>query len=104
MMYTPDNAPGRRAEASSQLRVIVLGYIVRGPLGGLAWHHAQYAMGLAALGHDVHFVEDSDDYEACYDPRRFSLGTDPTYGLQFAAALFERVGLGDRWAYHDAHT
>src|SRR5438034_152419 len=27
-----------------------LGYIVRGPLGGLAWHHLQYVMGLRLAG------------------------------------------------------
>ena len=43
------------------LRIIVLGYIVRGPLGGMVWHHLQYVMGLAHLGHDVYFIEDSGD-------------------------------------------
>jgi hypothetical protein len=88
----------------SRLRIVVLGYIVRGPLGGLAWHHLQYVMGLARLGHDVYFIEDSDDYPSCYDPVRDLTDTDPTYGLRFAARTFARVGLGDRWAYHDAHT
>lgn len=56
--------------SSNRLRIIVLGYIVRGPLGGLVWHHLQYVLGLARLGHDVYFVEDSDDYPGCYDPSR----------------------------------
>jgi hypothetical protein len=86
------------------LRIVVLGYVVRGPLGGLAWHHLQYALGLGALGHDVWFVEDSEDYEACYDPSRDALGADPSFGLRFAAGAFGRLGLGERWAYHDAHT
>jgi len=86
------------------LRIVVLGYVVRGPLGGLAWHHLQYVLGLARLGHDVCFVEDSDDYPACYDPTQNAVGTDPTYGLKFTADAFEKLGLGARWAYHDAHT
>lgn len=90
--------------STQRLRIIVLGYIVRGPLGGLAWHHLQYVMGLARLGHDVYFVEDSGDSEwCCYDPVRDVTDTDPAYGLQFAAAAFTRVGLGTRWAYYDAH-
>lgn len=89
---------------TSHLRIIVLGYIVRGPLGGMAWHTLQYLMGLVHLGHDVYFVEDSDDYPSCYDPERGITDTDPTYGLQFATRTFERIGLGDRWAYYDAHT
>ena len=88
----------------SGLRVIVLGYLVRGPLGGLAWHHLQYVLGLARLGHDVTFAEDSDDYPSCYDPERGVVDADPGYGLRFAAEVFGRVGLGDRWAYYDAHT
>lgn len=88
----------------SHLRIIVLGYIVRGPLGGMAWHNLQYIMGLARLGHDVYFVEDSDDYPSCYDPARGITDTDPTYGLQFATRTFERIGLGYAWAYYDAHT
>jgi hypothetical protein len=83
---------------------VVLGYLVRGPLGGMAWHHLQYVAGLARLGHDVMFVEDSDDYESCFDPERGTMGTDPAYGLRFAADALGRLGLGDRWAYFDAHT
>ena len=88
---------------SGRLRVVVLGYIVRGPLGGLAWHHLQYVMGLAGLGHDVYFLEDSGDYPSCYDPRRDVTGVNPEYGLEFAAETFRRVDLDDRWAYHDSH-
>jgi hypothetical protein len=88
----------------NRLRVIVLGYIVRGPVGGLAWHHLQYVMGLAGLGHDVFFLEDSDEYPSCYDPVRFITTTDPSYGLRFTADAFDRTGLGNRWAYFDAHT
>jgi hypothetical protein len=86
------------------MRIAVCGYIVRGPLGGLAWHHLQYVLGLHRMGHDVAFVEDSDTYESCYDPSADAMGTDPAYGLRFAAAAFERLGLGRRWAYYDEHT
>ncbi|BCS31455.1 hypothetical protein TBR22_A06560 [Luteitalea sp. TBR-22] len=86
-----------------RLRIVVLGYMVRGPLGGLAWHHLQYVLGLVALGHDAWFVEDSDDYPGCYDPSTGQVDVDPTYGLRFIEAVFRRAGLADRWAYHDAH-
>jgi hypothetical protein len=85
-------------------RVVVLSYVVRGPLGGMAWHHLQYVLGLARLGCDVFFAEDSDDYPSCYDPDRGYVDRDPAYGLRFAAEAFGRLGLGQRWAYHDAHT
>jgi hypothetical protein len=92
-------------KTGERLRVIVLGYIVRCPLGGMAWHHLQYVLGLHQLGHDVWFVEDSDDVPwSCYDPTRDVTDAEPAYGLAFAKSAFDRVGLGDRWAYYDAHT
>ncbi len=85
------------------MKILVLGYVVRGPVGGMAWHHLQYALGLARLGHDVLFLEDSDDYPSCYNPDRGVTDTDPAYGLRFAGEAFARIGLPDRWAYYDAH-
>src|SRR5437867_3594471 len=74
----------------SRLRIIVLGYIVRGPIGGLVWHHLQYVMGLAKLGHDVYFVEDSGDSPwCCYDPGRHVTDSDPSFGLKFAGEVFQ---------------
>jgi hypothetical protein len=69
----------------------------------MAWHHLHYVLGLARLGHDVRFVEDSDDYPSCYDPARGVVDENPAYGLDFAAATFERIGMPHCWAYHDAH-
>ena len=89
---------------SDRLRIIVLGYIVRGPLGGMVWSNLQFLMGLARLGHDVYFVEDSDDYPSCYDPLRNITDIDPSYGLMFAKRVFKRIGMGESWAYYDAHT
>lgn len=88
----------------SQPRVVVLGYIVRGPLGGLSWHHLQYLLGFQAIGCDVTFFEDSDDYPACYTPSPPHMSTDPTYGLGFLKRALDRLGLRDRYAYYDAHT
>jgi len=94
---------GRITSPSDRRRIILLGYLVRGPLGGLSWHHMQYALGLARLSHDVYFVEDSDDYPSCYHPATGHVDTDPTYGLRFAARVMDRAGLPDRWVYYDAH-
>ena len=100
MTTTGTTVAGRGA---GRLRILVLGYIVRGPLGGLAWHHLQYVLGLARLGHDVYFLEDSGDHPSCYDPATDATGPAPEYGLRFAARAFARLGVGERWAYHDAH-
>ncbi len=97
---SPSGSPG----IPGRLRIVVLGYVVRGPVGGMCWSDLHYLMGLAHLGHDVYFVEDSDDYPSCYDPSRNTTDADPTYGLEFATRAFGRGGLGERWAYYDAHT
>jgi hypothetical protein len=86
------------------VRVLVLGYMVRGPLGGVAWHHLQYVLGLERLGHDVYFLEDSDDFESCYDPVQGETIADPSFGIAFTQAAFTRAGLSECWAYYDAHT
>jgi hypothetical protein len=70
----------------------------------MAWHYLQYVMGLARLGHDVYFIEDSDFFPSCYDPIRHVTDCDATYGLEFTRQTFDRVGLGERWAYYDGHT
>ncbi len=64
----------------------------------------EFLRGLSRLGHDVYFVEDSEDYESCYDPVTMAMSADPTYGMAFARRAFERIGLGDSWSYYDAHT
>jgi hypothetical protein len=72
-------------------------------MGGMAWHHLQYVAGLSQLGHEVYFVEDSDDYDSCYHPATLSMDRDPTYGLRFVSRVFKRLGLSECWAYYDAH-
>src|SRR4029077_14786370 len=97
------NCCGGVVMAGSRLRIIVIGSLIREPTGGNAWANLSYVLGLAELGHDVYYFEDSDDYAACYDPRISAATTDATYGLSFAANAFARLGLDDRWAYYDAH-
>lgn len=87
----------------TSLRILMLGYIVRRPLGGGTWPTLQYALGLKQLGHEVVFLEDSEDWEACYDPSRHVTDADPTFGLRYATEVFDATGLGDAWAYYDAH-
>jgi len=74
------------------------------PWGGLAWHHLQYLLGLAEMGHDVWFLEDSTDQACCYNPQTYESSEDPTYGLRFLGSVLARLQLGERWAYYDAHS
>jgi hypothetical protein len=87
--------------------VIVLGFLVRRPLGGQAWHYLQYVLGLARLGHDVYYVEDSQMFEEepsgwCYDPDGDRWIDDPSGGFDFTAKIFDHLGLAERWAFYDA--
>ena len=75
------------------MKIAVLGYIVRGPLGGLVWHHFQYVYGLHQMGYEVLFVEDSEEYAACYNPEICRMTTNPTYGLNFIKKIFSKFNL-----------
>lgn len=44
---------------SSKLRIIVGGLVGNYPLGGVAWDYFHYVLGLAELGHDVYYHEDT---------------------------------------------
>jgi hypothetical protein len=95
---------GKSSSALSRLRIVFLGYLIRGPVGGMAWNRIQYLVGLSNLGHDIYYIEDSDDFPSCYDPVRDVTDSNPSYGLEFINRTFQRLGLSDRWAYYDAHT
>ena len=91
------------------LRVVVGGYLVRAPLGGQAWHYLQFLVGLAALGHEVLYVEDShffedDEQEWYFDPGAGTSGVDPAPGMRFVQEALTRFGLEDQWAFYEAST
>ncbi len=81
----------------SRLRVIVTGLIAQYPLGGVTWDYIQYVAGLARLGHDVYYVEDTGQWP--YNPAERGLRNDCTFNVAYLASVMERFRLGDRWAY-----
>ena len=83
-------------------RLVVLHLAGRYPLGGIGWQAIHYLLGLARLGHDVYYVEDSG--APPYDPRVKSVVEDSSYSVAFLADVMGRFGLADRWAYVDAVT
>jgi hypothetical protein len=81
---------------------VVLHLAGRYPLGGIGWQALHHVLGLARLGHDVYYVEDSRANP--YDPRLRSVVEDPSYNVAFLARLMAQFGLADRWAYVDGAT
>jgi hypothetical protein len=69
------------------------------PLGGIGWQAVHHVVGLARLGHDVYFVDDSE--AGAYDPRIKSVVKNCAYSVEFLRRTMARFQLGDRWAYVD---
>jgi hypothetical protein len=88
------------------LRIVVTGLIAQHPhLGGMTWHYLQYAAGLARLGHDVYYVEDSGEFPYDLergDPARDWVADDCSHHVGYLAKVLARFGLGERWAYRHA--
>jgi hypothetical protein len=81
----------------SNLRIIVSGLMAQYPVGGVTWDYLQYLLGLGQLGHDVYYLEDSDQWP--YNPVEGGLGKDGAYNATYLAGVMSRFGLADRWAY-----
>lgn len=81
-------------------RIVVAGYIVGFPLGGMVWCMLHYLAGLARLGHEVIFLEDSSDWSFPYDPVARTWSADSSYARGLMDRLFARYGLAGRWAYY----
>jgi hypothetical protein len=82
------------------MTIIVGGYIVSYPLGGMTWHHLNYLLGLHELGHEVWFLEDSGSYSYPYNPTTWTSGVDSSYGRAYLERTFAEVGLPLRYCYY----
>src|SRR3990170_8313682 len=87
---------------TSRLRVIVTGLIAQYPLGGVTLDYLQYVLGLARLGHDVYYIEDTGRWP--YNPIEDGLTDDPSYSVRVLAGVMSRFGLVERWAYRFPRT
>jgi hypothetical protein len=82
------------------MTIIVGGYIIGFPLGGMTWHHLNYLLGLHELGHEVWFLEDSGSYSLPYNPTTWKCEADSTYGRAYLQRTFARYGLPLRYCYY----
>jgi hypothetical protein len=81
----------------ANLRIIVTGQIAQYPLGGVTWFYLQYVLGLARMGHDVFYIEDSG--QAPYHPGQQGLAKTPTFSVEYLSGVMAQFGLADKWAY-----
>lgn len=86
-----------------KMTIVVGGYIVGFPLGGMTWHHLNYLLGICDLGHEVWLLEDSGPYSIPYNPATWQCDTDPTYGIEYLKRTFDHYGLPQRWCYYSQH-
>ena len=75
------------------------------PVGGIAWDYLQYVIGLAGLGHDVFYHEDTSCWP--YHPHENRMTDDARYSAGFLNNFFQRYApdLAEHWHYlhlHDA--
>jgi hypothetical protein len=82
---------------TSKLRIIVTGLIAQYPLGGVTWDYFQYVLGLAHLGHEVYYLEDTGQWP--YNPVDDGLAKDCAFNVEYLAALMSRFDLAEQWAY-----
>lgn len=72
------------------------------PFGGVFWDYAQYVLGLHRLGHDVLYIEDTEQW--CYDPVSQTMvesATNNARRLQDNLAALD-PSLTERWFMRDA--
>jgi len=82
-----------------KLKIAVGGYLVSFPLGGQVWMFLHYLKGFERLGHEVIFVEDTAEWALPFDPVKGYASADSGHGRRVIGEAFERLNLGDRWAY-----
>lgn len=82
------------------MTIIVGGYIIGYPLGGMTWHHLNYVLGLHELGHEVWFLEDSGPFSLPYNPVKQLCEPDSSFGRRYLEETFAAVGLPLRYCYY----
>src|SRR6266480_848920 len=88
---------------SSRLRIIVSGLIAQHPmLGGMTWHYLQFPLGLAKLGHDVYYIEDSGEWPYNLDGGPTGndwVARDASANVDHIGRVMARFRLEDKWSY-----
>jgi hypothetical protein len=81
---------------------VVVGFVVKLPVAGMALYNLHHVAGLVELGYEVHYVERLNAPDECYDPSRDGSGDDPTYGLRWLRDVVMRMpALASSWTLID---
>lgn len=88
---------------TDKLRVIVTGLVGLCPVGGVAWDYLQYVIGLARLGHEVYYYEDTWSWP--YHPLEKQYTNDGSYSAKYIGNFFEIYApeIQDNWHYFHLH-
>lgn len=82
--------------------IVVTGYVIRYPFGGMTWVFLNFLLGLHDLGFEPVFMEVGDD-QACFDVDTGDMTDDPSYGVAYWSETLAHQGLDDlRWWYRSA--
>jgi hypothetical protein len=81
-------------------RIVVLGGMAQMPYAGVAWQVLQYLEGFRRLGHDVVYIEDTDNWP--YDPDQDGYSNDAGPAVRRLERIMRRQDFGECWAYRDA--
>jgi hypothetical protein len=66
-------------------------------MGGITYHYSQYLSGLARLGHDIYYLEDT---ELCpYNTEEDAISGDCRYNVKYLAKVMSSLGLDNKWSY-----
>ena len=86
-----------------KLKIIVAGLVGLYPLGGVAYDYFMYVVGLAKLGHDVYYYEDTWCWS--YDPLERQFISKGNYGAQYINNFFKQYApeLIHKWHYLHLH-
>lgn len=89
--------------AESRLRIIVTGLVGLYPVGGVAWDYLQYVVGLARLGHEVFYQEDTWSWP--YHPVKKTNTAEGDYSADYIRGFFQTYApdLSERWHYLHLH-
>ncbi|MDZ7953090.1 hypothetical protein [Nostoc sp. DedQUE09] len=74
-------------------RIVVCGYMIRYPVAGMLFVFFHYLLGLARLGHDVLYLEESGWSQSCYNPVRQEYSDDPLPGFEIIHAVMAKFDL-----------